>query len=569
MKYFFIISAFLISSVLPLKVEAGGAGGGATEPTQWLNNAELIGLNISDAATAFATQGSWVKDYILNPAANALISSALQSSSDSILTWVSGGFESDQPLVISDPESYIKNSGMKVVDNALRSIPGDSVYGASIFSSLYSTYQGQNADFATQMKALSSSAGPSIIQNNLCTDQKITSLVVSAIRNSDGSYDQNDLASKKAELWDYACASSAEDPQTSARLIDLNKQNPSIGGWSMWLSTTGGDNDYTRSVQGQNLLANKVADDKEKQINEIYNGAGPVSEKSCQEFTPNSDTAQIANCIRWITTTPGDQVGESLTEALTSGMKRLENIMGDGSLTGLLQGFATAAISNGIKSALNRVVDKDGNAPYKLPITLSSSRPKVDDLAGAGNVEAKKETTRPLNKHLQYYSTALDNITKLNDQYTSDLNAYSAKITALKNCTQAADFFTNRTARINAARAGVQAEQDKIEEARALIARTDRAITVSNSSEEISDIFTAYLDEIEERKLPDLQTEAKRIKEYTQNKNDVENDSELTNWQTICPQQTTIPGTQQDTSNGNDTGGGEGVDAESGGTLDI
>lgn len=527
MKHLIIISLFLISSVLPLKVHAGAAGGGATEITQLVNMGELIPINISDAITALSTKGTFIKGYILDPIANALISSALQGASNDILSWVSGGFGGSTPLIVTNPEEYLKQQGLKSVKGVLGNIPSDTIFGDSIFNSLLTQYKGVG-DIEGTITQLTKSQLPGLIQSNLCKDEKLTSLALGAVQNNDGTYDQQELAAKKTELWNYACAGSADDVVVAARLQDLNTQNPSIGGWDAWLAVTGGENEYTKSQIVAAVTEKKIEEEKQLNIKDLYDGLGALSERECTEPVAGGE-GEADGCNNWITITPGDSVGETLNEALTSGMRRLENIMGDGSLTGMLQGFAISAITSGIKKALN---SSGGGSQYNLPVVLPSSRPVVQDLEN--DPLKKQENLKPMNKQLTYYMTTLNNLSTLDTKYMSELTSYESRVNQVKDCTPAAGFYQNRMGRITPVKNSLTAEQAKIVEAKALVNNTQTRIDASNSSQEQGAIFNEYLSKIEDNGYPNAQTEGIREAEYVKDKFDVEHDTELNNWITTC-----------------------------------
>lgn len=528
MKHVILILLFVIStSFFPYKVHAGAAGGGATEVTQLLNKGALIPINISDAVTALATKASYIKEYVLDPIANSLISSALEGASNDILSWVSGGFGGSAPLIVTNPEEYLKQEGLKSVKGVLDTIPTDSIFGDSIFSSLLTQYKGAD-DLENQVKNLAKSKLPELIQNNLCKDEKLTSLALGAVQNNDGTYDQQELSAKKTELWNYACAGDANDSVIAARLQDLNKQNSTIGGWDTWLAVTSGENEYTKTQIALTKTEQKIEEEKERNIKELYDGLGPLSEKECVSTTQAPEGGTEV-CNEWITVTPADQVSSSLDEALTSGMRRLENIMGDGSLSGMLQGFATAAISSGIKKALN---SSGGGSQYNIPITLPSERPVVQDLEN--DPTKKEENLKPMQRQLSYYSTTLDNLSSVDATYVSELAAYERRVKQLEGCSVALSFYQNRISRITTKRDFITAEQTTIAKARELISETRTKLDASNSSKEQGTIFNNYLAAIDDRGYPTAQTEGVRQGEYIKDKFDVDHDTELSNWITTC-----------------------------------
>ncbi len=543
MKYFFIIFLFCISAALPIHVHAGAAGGGSTIAQQFVQIALEIPTKSATTLTAANTSKDMIKNVILDPIANALISSALEGSSNSILAWVSGGFGGADPLIIGDPESYINNKGLEAVKGVLDGIPTDSAYGDTVFNTLLSQYRG-SSDVNASINELTKSNIPSLIQNNLCTDEKITSLSIGAVEDENGEYLPSDLAAKKTELWNYACVDDpSTNPQVAARLEDLNTQNSSIGGWDTWLAVTSGENAYTRSVKTSDLLAGKIAEVKQTQTNEIYNGAGPVSEKECLDFAKNPSEGTVASCLKWMTTTPGDQVGSSVSTAMNAGITRLTNITGDGSLTGMLQGFAVSAITSGIKKAFNA---SGGGTKYNLPITLPSDRPVVQDLAD--DPLRKTQNLQPMNKQLAFYLTTINRLSEIDGYYMTDLLAYEEKIAKLKDCAAASSLYTNRMSRIEILKVTLQEEQAKILEARVLIGETKTKIDASNSSQEQLAIFTEYLTAVDDNQLPTYETAGTREANYNENKYQVENDDALKQIQTTCGQQ----------GSGGGSGGGDG-----------
>ena len=536
MKYFISIYIFFISLFVPLHVHAGAAGGGSTEITQILNNVQLVPINISSAVSAVATNGTFINDTILGPIANALISNALKSVSNDILSWVSGGFGGSDPLIIADPESFIKNKGLDAIKASLTGIPTDSAFGDSIFNSILNQYKGSN-DLNTTLANLSKSASPSRLQDKLCTQTMLTSLALEAVRKADGSYDAQELATEEANIWSYACVGdAATDQQVAKRVKDIGQQKPSVDGWDGLFAVID-DSEFRRTELAKEVAAEKKEAEEDITSKEIFDGAGPVSERECTSFSSIVNIGQDPTCLNWITSTPGEQVASTLSEALTAGTKRLENIMGAGSLTGMLQGLAISAITSGIKKALN---NSGSGVKYNIATTLPSSRPVEQDLVD--DPRGKSEGLKPMNKQLTYYLKSLNELTTFNTNYLSDMNSYEAKVQAISNCTQASSFYNERIARINTIKASITGEQAKIDAAKALISDTKTRLEETNSSQEQGTIFNAYMEAVEDNGYPDSQTVGERRSEYQKNKFEVDNDTDLSNFTTTCNQSNNING---------------------------
>lgn len=545
MKYLFIIAAFIISSVAPVHVHAGAGGGGSTEITQKFNNLELIGVNISDAATAVSTGQDMVKNVILDPIANALISSALEGTSNDIMSWVSGGFGGADPLIVTDPEGYLKKQGLGSVKGLLGNIPSDTPFGDSIFNTLLSQYKGSD-DVKSQIAQLSKSKIPGLVQNNLCVDKKITSLALGAIQNTDGTYDEQELANKKTELWNYACTGSPDDPVTAARLTDLSNQNFEVGGWSAWLALTSGESEYEKARKATDLAAKSIEEQKQLNIKELYDGLGALSEKECADPVEATEPGEQAGCNEWITTMPGDAVNEVFGESLTAGTKRLENIMGSGSLTGMLQGFAISAITSGFKKALN----SSGNGSnYNLTVTLPSSRPVVQDLVN--DPLKKTENLNPMEKQMKYYQDALTSLAAFDSRYMADLVAYENRVKIIKDCSTASAIYNNRMGLITPTKASIADEQANTTRALAYIADTRARLQASDSSTEQRTIFTAYMAAIDDRGYPAMQAEGFRKNQHRDDKRNADNDTELSNAITSCSVVPVAPGNNNESPGNN------------------
>ena len=260
-----------------------GLVAGALEPTQILNNIELGAIFGEEGITSFSTAALSVNDLIAKPIISGLISSAQQQASQSILDWANGGFEG-QPLIVGNPEKFIRDAGLKEVRSALSQVPTGG-YGDSIFNSIVSQYK-NTGDIGTQIKTLSASNIPSIIQKSVCTDATLTSLAMQDVGNSDGTYVQAELASRKNQLFNYACVGNpSTDPNVAARLTDLSKQRPNLGGWDLWLTTTGGDNSYVATQKVSQAVAVSNNNKKDLAVKDIFGGgAGAVSAKKCVRY---------------------------------------------------------------------------------------------------------------------------------------------------------------------------------------------------------------------------------------------------------------------------------------------
>ncbi len=422
MKYFYLIIIFVFQLTTSNHAHAT-AMIASTFPQQLVQQiSDLVG-NVSVANTSISTTADMLNNTIIKPIGTGLINVAQQQIANDIINWANGGFEG-QPLIISNPEKFIKNQGMIQVKIALDGLPTDSIYGDSIFNSLVDQYK-DSEDVVAQLKALSKSNIPGIIQSNLCNDEALTALATEDVENDDGSFTIADLTNRKTELFNYACTGNADtDPATAAKIMELNNQvatnrgGADLGGWDSWLAVTGGDNAYTKSMIAKNIPEKKAAEAKETAKNEIYAGAGPVSQAKCVQWSDDPEGSD-AQCLKEETLTPGEQIAGALTAAANSGLDRLTNLTGEG-LTSLITSLALTKLTAG----LNKKVAASG---VNKSVVIAKRAPPSKDLIG--DPIRKKEIQNPMQKQFTFYTNSLNELEGIDNAYLADLNAYQGIMT--------------------------------------------------------------------------------------------------------------------------------------------
>jgi hypothetical protein len=542
MKKYLLTFIILMQLTHSLRVHASGAIAGATEPTQILNNIGLGLLNATDLTTSISTTIDMTKNTILDPIANALIANALNSASKDVLSWVGGGFSGGAPLIISNPQSFIQGKGLDVIKGALGGIPTNSPFGDSIFSSILGSYKGTN-DLTGQLKSLSQSNIPGIIQSNMCADAQLTQLAKQSVSDPNNA---QEVAAKKTQLYNYACVGNASDPQTAARLNDLGKQNPNIGGWDKMLAIAGGDNDAVRAMRARDAVAQKEAEAKDIASKKVFGGESAISQTQCNKYADVVDDQSPAVCLDEQTITPGKTVNDMLSKASSAGLDRLSNIMGAGSLTGLLSNLAMSAITGGIQKALSGG-GRGGGGAVNVSTTLTASRPIVQDLVN--DPDRKRELINTMEKQLSYYSASLDKLEATDRMYLADLGSYESKIQSGKACFDglvrdnlttndhpAFAFYASRQNNITSTKNSLNQELSKINEARQLINTTSSRIHETNSSQEMGTTFNGYMAAVDNQNLPSIQAEPMRSGEYQVNKSNVSRDTDVTTYQNTCAQ---------------------------------
>lgn len=526
-------------------VEAGAAGGGASEVTQLINMGELIPINISDAATAIATQAQTFFTTIMGPIANALIANMLQNTTQNIISWANGGFSGDGPQLIQNPEDFIKKAANNEARKALAAIPSTGGLSDSLFATINNSVRDQNKAIGTKLKELSVSSIPGCVQRTICTEAGLTSLSRERATDSNGAVDEATALVEKEYLYGYACSCSPnDDTDCASKLMDLYEQRPSLGGSCAWNAITSGDNSFTKATIANSLVAEEVAKAKKLAENELFLGLGAVSETKCLDL--QKDAAGNTYCNRSVVVNPGKAVQSAIELAFNSGTLRLTNIQGEGVLNQILGSLTEKLFTKGLNAGLAALGGGDNSSE-----TVSSFTPPANDLSA--DPERKASTVSAISQHFTLMKGILDNLETTDREYEEAIRIYEDEVTQVKDCfdslvdrgiTSAGDsrsvraytYYNDGMGKINAVEGVINEDLVKIAAARDLIQNTEATITAAQSSEVISTTFGAYRETYKSRGFPDNNTYSERRIKFTKDKTDAERDTEDTTHLDNCSQ---------------------------------
>jgi len=121
------------------EAQAGGLGGGWTEPTQITNNVQLRAVNIAETAsaaanqiTSWATGSLWVKENILDGIGWAIAKQIVSSMVQSLINWINSGFQGS-PAFLSDFKGFLLNAVDQVVGEYIQDLGGIGSFVCSPF----------------------------------------------------------------------------------------------------------------------------------------------------------------------------------------------------------------------------------------------------------------------------------------------------------------------------------------------------------------------------------------------------------------------------------------------------
>lgn len=528
MKNTFIIAGFLVLSLSSVERAHATAVAAATIFEQFAQLVEEVPTAISTAATMASEHAMEYDALVGKPLATMLINVAQQQAANDILTWVNGGLDGTEPqLIVNNPKKYLKDASQSALRGALDDIPADSVYGQSIFDSFYSQYKNRDKTLEQKIKDISKSEMPAYFQSKFCDDDQLTRTALEAVKDSDGNYLEEDLKAKKQELSAYACEGDPNDEAEAQKLIDLQEQpqGQEIAGLDgILFQTLGQESKWDRSQKFAAVAEEEAAKDAAIKENELYNGAGPVSQVTCSKTAADAKEGEEKKCLEETTLTPGESVSSALERAANSGIDRLTNLQ-NGGLTSLLTNLALAKLTKGLNKAFtekNETIETIGG--MKQDLTSDS--------------ETKTSILGPMLKQTEQYLESLGRIEAIDRDYLTAILAYESRITEGRSCydslvqtdpnkssdpqvTAAYDFYNARQTKIDTVKGVLIPELRSIKDARTYVNTTVSQIKNSNSTQEISTIFNKYILALDSGKYPKIMTEATRKTDFMKDQNDI------------------------------------------------
>jgi hypothetical protein len=258
-------------------------------------------------------------------------------------------------------------------------------------------------------------------------------------------------------------------------------------------------------------------------------------------------------CLEKVTLSPGDTIGTILERSANSGIDRLTNLT-QGGLTGLITTIAMNKLAKGLNTAFTEIeqtVSGSTGGGSNTGAVVTKKSPVVQDLAG--ETDTKKSILSPMMAQLNNFSEGLDTARTAIQAYLVDVNAYESRISSGRTCydslvgnnlttpenpqvTAAYDFYNDRQAKIDAIKNPLLAELKKVSDAKKLIADTTAELNSSNSTQEISSIFNAYMTKVNGSDYPDTRTAAQREGERRKSKTEADADKDVDKFQATCDQ---------------------------------
>ncbi len=362
--------------------EAGGGlpGAGATEPTQLVNMAQLLDVNVAttissaaDPITASMTSASFALDNVIDGVAWALAKGIVSQITASVVKWVNSGFQGS-PAFITDMKGFLLDIADKEFGQYLDQIGGPYSFVCAPFK--------LDVQIALAISYDNARANGGVSGPSACT-------LTGVLANLD-------------------------------KFLDQTETFADGGGWDAWFQVTSNPEQYT--PYGEYLTAEaqagiKIANAKGEGINLASFGQGFLSSKVCEKVEGRE------HCT---ITTPGKVINEALTFQTSAGSRSLiaadeineiisatfaqlsqKAITGTAGLLGLSGGTGYTDYSGG-DPFIDQIINSDLTSNPQQILSLLQ-----DSLTVETNYRAQAQLYEP--QLYAYYNNILNNPTRRDD----------------------------------------------------------------------------------------------------------------------------------------------------------
>jgi hypothetical protein len=268
----------------PQPVHAGGPLGGATEPTQILNNI-MLGVqagyeqisSLASTAMSLIADNTWIKENLLDGIGWSLAKGILSQMTAQIIDWVNSGFKGS-PAFVTDMSGLLRDVADREFGAFLEDLGGPFSFVCAPFKldvqvAVSITYERYRANKGIQTPATCTLSG--------------------ALANIDSFIDG------------------------TTRFVDASAN----GGWDTWFKVTMNPTQYTPAgsvLEAEAQARARIVNARGEEVKLLEFGEGFLSSKVCETVDDESGGHSVCGI-----TTPGKVINEALTFQTSSGPRAL------------------------------------------------------------------------------------------------------------------------------------------------------------------------------------------------------------------------------------------------------
>lgn len=461
----FLIIISLLCFNAPIKVSADlDAIGGPIAAGAWATqHAGMAASLVKEAMTSYATMSLNTKEYVLDPLARLFGQKAVNDIANNTKNWALSGFNGN-PTFITDPGSMANNIAMNVVRTNVANLTGnpDNIFAGSVVNHLVKSAR-------SEKDSLDKKLAPTIaktIQNNVCTDSKLTELAKNYLDAGVSVGDDNSLETIKSNLRNELCEVSTNPKAQQKKQLELyaNSSEGSNYCWDCWLNLT---SDPKNNLTGQTIIANtetaKTQDKKKEEVKMVtVDGIRPIADcvdtptlEVVQNDFYNSPTAGANNpnklpCQKELITNPAQYIANQVKTSVNNINQSVVGADEFAELAPVIIGFVGGQLSDFMfsGSGTGQSITMDTlEDPFNVP--FSTSTPKNKPIMFSGSVlsdgsygdstdnmssTTKDVFTKAMFTDLDYNKTTATQLKSTITKYRGFLSAHDSRIDTLASC---------------------------------------------------------------------------------------------------------------------------------------
>ena len=484
-----------------------------------------------------------VNNTVLIPAASIMAVTMILAQKNAVINLVLGSTGVD-PMLVRDPETYVKNKGLEVVNSSLGDIASlkANPYSNSILASVVANTRSDSASLSTKIASINQDSNLANEQKKRCADTALSAQAQKDVAKADGTYDQSAYTARKAEISKAICGS-LNDPATVTALNAVVAKQPS---WDSWLALTGGNNAYTKSIATQQAIADEAAKKIATAKADLASGGGLRSATTClvraktnANGEPYAANDKSAPCITEQIKQTANVISDSFKKAISAPVDILKQAIAPGS--GIVSLINTALTTYSLVSSIAAAADSlgggssGGGGGGSNTVTITASTTINRDLIG--NPEAKDAVASGPVQQLNYEKSGLAKLADTDTKFLTTISSYRNSIEEVRSCYAqlATDFeegssstqygavqrlYTTKLAAISTKQTEITTEQGQLQRGLTLINETLAKIEDSQSTQEILNLFLGYQTTVKSQKLPDSTAQINREGNYVEYSSD-------------------------------------------------
>ncbi len=420
---------------------------GALEPTQILNNVQLVASLAKQAISAASDLALKMKELSLDGVARMVAQGMLDQNVRQALNWVGVGFEGGAGI-ITNPDAFKKNIENQLIRKSLDEIksvggPFASSLAGKIIKDVRSDRGSIGQKFAPNLFAT--------VQSETCNDANLTALAQGQLASELATNVATmTLAQKKSILRSTLCSN---NPSAAAKeTLNACFKSGACGGWkSLFSSVQPVNTDFGNKTLVSSALE-KLREVKVTDERALVGTGGVLPNKECVDLKRNEEDGS-EYCAEYQVTHSAQETTTRMTNALESGNEQLKNIkeitdmvtsfmssIGGQLLAKGVRSFSQSSGSRGVNKDYDDLLQTNSGLPGNRQITIPDDQTTgLSDITNAPTIANQACTGAAVGSALSgicAHYTSNKEAQAVDQRFQNAVLSYKSDLNRLKTCSQ-------------------------------------------------------------------------------------------------------------------------------------